>query len=237
MAKSIHQGKNMQALLFAFHQEESAVLSLLFQQAGFIVQTAKKLEAAVENWPAQPVDLICIVLDSDLQKEISTIKQLRSHAVVPMVVITDPLTENLEIALLEAGVDLIVSRPYGFRLLLARIRAILRRTAGVPFHSLPTMTSGGLVLDPSNRSIQIEEKEIKRLTQLEFRLLYTLMVHAGQIIPTDNIVEHVWGYSGEGNRELVRGLVQRLRSKVEPDKRNPRYIMTEKGIGYYLNKT
>jgi DNA-binding response OmpR family regulator len=96
------------------------------------------------------------------------------------------------------------------------------------------MTRGELILDPGTRSVQVESNEPKRLTQLEFRLLYTLMTHVGQIIPTESIVEQVWGFSGEGNRELVRGLVQRLRSKVEPDKRNPRYVMTEKGLGYYL---
>jgi DNA-binding response OmpR family regulator len=73
------------------------------------------------------------------------------------------------------------------------------------------------------------------LTHLEFRLLYTLMTHAGQVIPTERIVENVWGYDGEGNRELVRGLVQRLRSKVEPDPRQPVYILTEAGIGYYFS--
>ncbi|NIP44340.1 MAG: DNA-binding response regulator, partial [candidate division Zixibacteria bacterium] len=70
-----------------------------------------------------------------------------------------------------------------------------------------------------------------RLTQLEFRLIYTLMIRAGQIIPTDQIVEHVWGYAGEGNRELVRGLVQRLRAKIETNPRTPQYILTESGIG------
>jgi DNA-binding response OmpR family regulator len=227
----------MQALIFSFHQEESAVISLLLQQAGFIVNSAKKLEPAVENWPDQPLDLICIVLDSDAEREIPTIKQLRGHAVVPMLLIMDPVSEGVEVALLEAGVDLVIFRPYGLRSLLARIRALLRRTVGMPFHSLPTMTRDDLILDPSNRTVQVGETEPQKLTQLEFRLLYTLMVHVGQIIPTENIVEHVWGYTGEGNRELVRGLVQRLRSKVEPDKRNPHYIMTEKGIGYYLKKS
>jgi DNA-binding response OmpR family regulator len=225
----------MQALLFAFHQEESAVISLLLQQAGFIVSTSRKLEAAVENWPEEPLDLICIVMERDAEKEIPTIKQLRGHAVVPMLVIMDPVPEGVEVDLLEAGIDQIIFRPYGLRSLLARIRAMLRRSASMPFHSLPTMTRDGLVLDPSNRTAQVEDGEAQKLTQLEFRLLYTLLTHAGQIIPTENIVEHVWGYTGEGNRELVRGLVQRLRSKVEPDKRNPRYIMTEKGIGYYFN--
>ena len=84
--------------------------------------------------------------------------------------------------------------------------------------------------------VKVGDGESKRLTQLEFRLLYTLMTHAGQILPAQNIVEYVWGYEGEGNRELVRGLVQRLRSKVEPNNRNPCYIMTEPGIGYYFNR-
>ena len=83
--------------------------------------------------------------------------------------------------------------------------------------------------------MKVGEGDIKKLTQLEFRLFYVLLTHAGHIIPTENIVEHVWGYRGDGNRDLVRGLVQRLRSKVELDKGNPKYIMTEKGIGYYLD--
>ena len=224
----------MQAMLFAFHPEESSFLSLLLKQAGFEVHVTKYIKPSVENWPEQPIDLLCLVLDNDHQNNINTIKQLRGHTVVPMVVITDPLTEDAEIALIEAGVDLVVTRPFGFRLLLTRIKALLKRTVGVPFHGLPTMTRGSLVLDPSHRTVRIEENEIKKLTQLEFRLLYVLMTHPGQIIPTDNIVEHVWGYSGDGNRDLVRGLVQRLRSKVELDKRNPKIILTEKGIGYYL---
>jgi DNA-binding response OmpR family regulator len=82
----------------------------------------------------------------------------------------------------------------------------------------------------------VGEREPKRLTQLEFRLLYTLITHVGQIIPAEQLVEHVWGYAGDGNRELVRGLVQRLRSKVEVDPRHPDYIITEVGIGYYFKR-
>ena len=119
---------------------------------------------------------------------------------------------------------------------LAQIRAILRRSAGVPFFSLPTLTQKDVMLDPTDRTVRVGEQDPKRLTQLEFRLLYTLMTHVGQIIPTDKIVEHVWGYSGEGNRELVRGLVQRVRSKIEAEPHKPEYILTEVGIGYYFSR-
>jgi DNA-binding response OmpR family regulator len=121
-------------------------------------------------------------------------------------------------------------------LLLAQIRAVLRRSGGVPFFSLPNLTQAGLMLDPSTRTVQVYDAPPNRLTHLEFRLLYTLMTHAGQILPPERIVESVWGYAGEGNRELVRGLVQRLRSKVEPDPRHPVFILTEPGIGYFFAK-
>ena len=212
------------------------MLTLILQQAGFNVRSVRELGKVIEEWPEQPLDLICITLPHEHQKELVTMRQLRAHTVVPMVVICDTLREDQEIALLEDGIDMVVIRPYGVRLLLARIRALLRRTVGMPFFSLPNMTQGEIMLDPATRTVQVGEKPLQHLTQLEFRLLYTLMTHVGQIIPTENIVEHVWGFSGEGNRDLVRGLVQRLRAKVEPDRHNPQYIMTEQGIGYYFNR-
>jgi DNA-binding response OmpR family regulator len=105
----------------------------------------------------------------------------------------------------------------------------------MPFFSLPILSQSGVMVDPSNRTIQVENRAEERLTQLEFRLLFTLMTHAGRVIPTETLVEHVWGFSGEGNRGLVRGLVQRLRSKVEPDPAKPKYIITEPGLGYRFN--
>jgi DNA-binding response OmpR family regulator len=69
---------------------------------------------------------------------------------------------------------------------------------------------------------------------LEFRLLYALMTHSGRVIPAENLVEYVWGYGGEGSRSLVRGLIQRLRAKIEADPSNPRHILTEAGIGYFF---
>ena len=224
----------MQALLIAFHPEESSFLSFLLKQAGFEVHVSKYLKPSVENWPEHPLDLLCLVLENEIEKQLNSIKQLRGHTIVPMLVIVDPLTEDQEITLLEAGVDLVVTKPYGGRLLIARIKALMRRTAGVPYRNLPVLSLGPIVLDPSQRTVQVSEGTSQHLTQLEFRLLYVLLTHAGQIIPTENIVEHVWGYSGDGNRELVRGLVQRLRSKIESDKTNPQFILTEKGLGYYL---
>ena len=226
----------MQAILFSPHADEANVFQVILQQAGFMVRAAQSLDQAIETWPENPADLILIVLTGEHSKSFVQIKQLRAHTAVPILLITDPLPDEFFVNYLEAGADLVVIRPYSVRGLLAQIRAVLRRSSGIPFFSLPTLTQRNVHLNPSDRTVQVGDLEPKRLTQLEFRLLYTLMIHIGQIIPTERIVESVWGYAGEGNRELVRGLVQRLRSKVEVDPRQPEYILTEVGIGYYFKR-
>lgn len=226
----------MQALLFSPFADEAAVLTLVLQQAGFSVRSVRSLDQAIEAWPEQPPDLIMVTVDDDRQKTIKHIEQIRMFSATPICVISDLVAEDTQVALYDGGTDLLVLRPYSVRVLLAQIKALLRSSSGVPFFSLPTLSQLDVSLDPSTRMVQVGELQPKRLTQLEFRLLYTLMTHPGQIIPTDKIVEHVWGYTGGGNRKIVRGLVQRLRSKVEPDPKNPRYIQTELGIGYYFNR-
>ena len=227
----------MQALLFSPHPEETGVFQLILQQAGFMVRTVQNLDHAIESWPEQPSDLVFISLSgSDLFKDLPRIKQIRAHTVVPIITIADIISEEIQIEFLEAGVDLVILRPYSVRLLLAQIRTILRCSSGVPFFSLPTLTQRDVILDPATRTVIVGEGQPKHLTQLEFRLLYTLMTHAGQIIPTERIIESVWGYSEEGNRELVRGLVQRLRAKIESSTREPQYILTEQGVGYFFSR-
>jgi DNA-binding response OmpR family regulator len=226
----------MQAILFSPYADEASVLQVILQQAGFMVHTARNLDQAIESWPENPADLIVVVLTGEHSKSLIQIRQLRGHTVVPMLLVSDPVTEDLHVNYLDAGADLLVIRPYSIRVFFAQIRAILRRGASVPFFSLPTLTQKDVRLDPANRTVQVGDRDPSRLTQLEFRLLYTLMTHTGQIIPAEQIVEHVWGYTGEGNRELVRGLVQRLRSKVESDPHQPDYILTEAGIGYYFSR-
>ncbi|MEW6716976.1 MAG: response regulator transcription factor [Chloroflexota bacterium] len=226
----------MQAILFSPHADEAAILTTVLQQAGFTVRAIRDLDQAMEAWPERPADLILLTLSGSKEGALKQIKQMRIQTAVPFIVITDTLPEDLQVDILEAGADLVISRPYGVRFLLAQIKTLLRRSAGVPFFSLPTLTQSGVTLDPSARTVTVGDRQPNRLTQLEFRLLYTLITNPGRVIPSENLVESVWGYSGEGNRELVRGLIQRLRTKVEPDPSKPRYILTEAGIGYYFNR-
>lgn len=225
----------MQALLFSPLADEIAVLTAILQQAGLSVRSVRNYPRAVENWPEKPADLIMVSLHENSVTR-GQLGLLSAHSDVPLIVITDPISEDAQVDLMEAGVDLVVSRPFGVRLLLAQIKGQLRRSSGVPYFSLPTLHQAGMTLDPASRTVQVKGDKPKRLTQLEFRLLYTFITHPGQIIPAENLVELVWGYSGDGNRELVRGLVQRLRAKIEPEPRKPIFVMTEPGVGYFFNQ-
>ncbi|MBM4464727.1 MAG: response regulator transcription factor [Chloroflexi bacterium] len=220
----------MYALLVAEDPDEAAILSLVLQRVGLAVVTSGNLGRAMRSWPERPADLVVVALYH--VEPLAQVRCVRTETEVALVLIVDSIEENLHYTLLESGADLVVKRPFSARLLVAQMRALLRRIGGVPVFSLPILSLSGLTLDPATRTVQIVGRPPVRLTHLEFRLLYTLMIHRGQVIPTETIVERVWGYSGEGDRDLVRGLISRLRAKVEKDPRNPYYILTVPGVGY-----
>ena len=226
----------METLIYATHPGETSVLGAIVQEAGSSFRSVKDIDTAVESVMQRPVDLTLLSINGDSTRYLQVIRQLRVHTLIPFVMIVDPLPEDAQVELLDAGADMVITRPFGIRLLAAQLRGLLRRAGGLPFHVLPSLTQSGVTLDPSTRTVTVGSSESIRLTSLEFRLLYTFITHPGQIIPAENLVEYVWGYSGDGNRELVRGLVQRLRSKIEPDQGNPVYIMTEPGIGYMFTR-
>jgi DNA-binding response OmpR family regulator len=219
----------MYAMLLAQNVDERAVLSLVLQRAGLAVTTGYDLERAMKSWLDRPSDLIVMSLKGDL---LAHIRRARAESPVPVVVVVDPPDEDIHCALLEAGADLVVARPFSARLLIAQVQALMRRAGTVPLFSLPTLSQAGLTLDSVNRTVDVAGWRSRRLTHLEFRLLYTLMSHRGQVLPSEVIVERVWGYGGRGDKELVRGLVSRLRAKIEPEPRSPRYIRTVPGVGY-----
>jgi DNA-binding response OmpR family regulator len=225
----------MYALLLAEDSDESALLSLVLQRAGLTVTTAKDINRAMDTWQERPTDVVLLALSSPSPQD--QVGRVRAEGHVPLIIVVDSIDEELHYAILEMGVDLVITRPFSARLLIAQVRALLRRAGSVPIFSLPSLSLGGLTLDPATRTVEVSSRPSRRLTHLEFRLLYTLMINRGQVLPTDTIVERVWGYSGRGDRELVRGLISRLRTKVEADPRNPSYILTIPGVGYSFQGT
>jgi len=224
----------MVAYLLDHDADEAAVLMVVLQRAGVSARSARDLDRVLQAWNDQPAELVVVAIKRGLlaSQVGPQISQIRAQSDVPVVLVTDLLDEDIQIGLYEAGVDLIVTRPYSARLLIAQIRVLMRRTGGLPFFSMPVMALRDLMLDPSAHTVKVADRPAVRLTQLEFRLLYTLMIHPGQVIPSETLVEHVWGFNGQGDRDLVRGLIRRLRAKVEPDPQMPIYIQTIPGVGY-----
>ncbi|NSW53174.1 MAG: response regulator transcription factor [Anaerolineae bacterium] len=222
----------MQAFVCTTQQEEAVCLKSALQASGFLVKLVKDPSEMIEVWPNTSIDLVVISIDITGERITQLVSQIRNQANAAIIVIGEMLRERHQIALYHAGADLVLCRPYSSGMLMAQVKALLRRITGVPYYSLPTLTIGRLMLEPSSRSVRIGEAEPQHLTQLEFRLLYTLMTHPGQVLTSEFIVDSVWGYSDSGNRDLVRGLVKRLRGKIEEEPKNPVYIRTISGVGY-----
>jgi len=223
----------MNAILWANGADEAAILVLVLQRAGFAVRQARKLDDVFQQYPEKPTDFIFLAAKEEIL--LKSVNQIRAISDVPIGVVLSPSAEEVIITLLDAGVDLLVERPYSSLKLIAQIKALMRRASGMQLYALPELVQQNVVLDPGSRMVTVPGQPKIRLTQLEFRLLYTLMIHPGQIIPTETLVEHVWGYSGQGDRDLVRGLIKRLRAKVEQDPHTPRIILNEPGVGYLFN--
>lgn len=221
------------ALLYAEDADEYSILSIILQQAGLIAKPIKTLaELTSDGDGAIPVQMVLAAVSSVdvFEQFFSSQSTLAQHR--PLVIITDPISEKIQCRYLEKNADIIAQRPFSSRLLLAQIRVLLRRANTIPAAHLPPLKFPELIVDPATRTVKIHEKSARRLTQLEFRLLYTLMIYRGQVVTIEKIVETVWGYDDQGDRELVRGLVSRLRGKIEKNPQKPSIIITVPGIGY-----
>jgi len=222
----------MYALLITEDPDEVAVFSTILQRAGLAVTSVKDLERAMQGWADRPADIIMVSLAMPSLRD--QVRRIRAETVAPLIMAVRTIDEAEQCELLNLGADLIIASPFSLKLLIAQIRVLLRRAGNIPVFTLPPLMVRDVTLDPATRTVQVVDKAAQRLTQLEFRLLYILMVHRGQIIPTETIVERVWGYTGQGDRDLVRGLISRLRMKIENDSHHPTYILTAPGIGYFF---
>jgi DNA-binding response OmpR family regulator len=221
----------MQAFLIAGDSDEREVLTFVLRHAGLAVSPGTDLARILTNWSELPADLILLAHDAP-QPAAEQVKAIRAVTEAPVIVLCEPPSEEQLLELLRAGADLVLARPAAPRLIAEYARVVLRRSGAIPAFMLPPLDLREISLDPATRTVDVAGRDPCRLTQLEFRLLYVLMTNRNQVVPTEVIVERVWGYSGEGDRDLLRGLVSRLRHKIEPDPDTPRFIETISGIGY-----
>jgi DNA-binding response OmpR family regulator len=218
-------------MVIATDQNEKEIIAFVLKRTGLAVASSSDHQRVLKNWTEHPADLMVVALLEN-QAPIKITEEVRTVTQIPLLVIVDRISEKDRCDLLQNGVDVILDRPVSSQVLGAQVQALLRRSAAIPSFVLPTLSLNEITLDPSARTVAVSGKETCRLTQLEFRLLYTLMTNRGQVVPLDVLVERVWGYTGGGSRDLVRGLVSRLRRKIEPDPENAHFLETIPGVGY-----
>ena len=158
---------------------------------------------------------------------------MRKESALPIMMLTARGEEADLVRALELGADDYLTKPFSPRTLVARVKALLRRSG----HEGGTQTRvGELALDSDQLMLRIGEREI-RITPLESRLLQLLLANAGQVVHTDRLLVHVWGHRGGGDRQLLKQLMHRLRQKIGDDPEQPRWLSTVPSVGYMLRSS
>jgi DNA-binding response OmpR family regulator len=162
------------------------------------------------------------------------IRRESRNADVPILMLTARREESEKVLGLDSGADDYLTKPFGVRELVARIRALLRRrrsTAGTAGPHAPAVTVGSLNIEPARRQARLENRDIE-LTAHEFDLLYLLAANRGIVFTRESLVQRVWGDDLHVTERSVDSLVKRVRRKIEADQANPRFIITVWGAGY-----
>jgi len=222
----------MRVVIFGDDREQLEFDALVLRQAGLQPVTTTEERKFLSICAEEAPDLIVIDATSKEMDLISLLSKVRSESGVPIMTVSPKREEEYILQALDRGADDYLVKPHTPRMLAARVRTLLRRTRPMPLSVLEPITIQGLTLDPEQRLVVTPDGSTVHLTNLEFRLLFLLVRNPERVVPSETIVERVWGYGGEGETALVKNLVSRLRHKVETDSANPRYIKTVPGIGY-----
>ena len=190
---------------------------------------------ALERWAKEIPDLILIDINLPTVRVIHLVKQLRNETVIPILVLTRDMNEDDILDTYEVGADECIVKPINPSLFIAKVKAWLRHSWSMPFETLEPLTVGRVKLHPSERTVQIGGYQPVKLTNLEMRVVLSLMTKAGRTLSSDELIQQIWGYTAEGDRSTLKNLVYRLRRKIEDDPAQPQIIQTVGNAGYRLS--
>ncbi|HEU0247890.1 MAG TPA: response regulator transcription factor [Gaiellaceae bacterium] len=164
-------------------------------------------------------------------------REIRSRSDVPILMLTAKASEDERVGGLALGADDYLTKPFSPRELVARVRAVLRRTQGteIPLVEVLSYDSGALEIDTVQHEVRRDGESVE-LTPNEYRLLVTLARYPGRVYSRFELINHVQGYDFEGYERTIDAHVKNLRKKIEPDPKRPRYVETVFGVGYRLAK-
>jgi len=207
-------------------------IQLNLEQDGFQVITAYNGKEALEQVRTQLPDLVLLDIMMPDINGFEVLKKIREVSNVPVIMLTAKGEEDDRIQGLELGADDYITKPFSPRELVSRIRAVLRRTKTFQEDQVDLIeVDDRLTIDFSRREVWVEGEKVD-LRPTEYRLLYHLVQNAGWVNTHEQLLSKVWGFEYQDEPHYVRLYVNYLRKKLEEDPSNPKYILTERGVGY-----
>lgn len=227
--------------VFVVEDEESFVEALVIglRREGFKVEVARDGAEALATFDAVKPDIV--LLDVMLPKVSGTdvCRELRKKSKVPIIMVSAKGAEIDTVVGLEVGADDYIVKPYRMRELIARIRAVLRRSelnlSDTDQISLGTVRVGDVTINPEQHVVTVRGNVVK-MPLKEFELLYVLIANAGRVLTRETLIDRVWGSDYFGDTKTLDVHIKRLRAKVEVDQLHPSRVMTIRGLGYKYEK-
>jgi two-component system, OmpR family, KDP operon response regulator KdpE len=198
---------------------------------GYEVDAAADGVEALDHAAVRAPDLIVLDLNMPVLGGLEVTRQIRGWSPVPILVLSVREDESDKIAALDAGADDYLTKPFGVGELLARVRALLRRSDPTGDRPPPVFDNGSIQIDMRTRRVVRDGQDV-HLTKTEWSLLDAFTAASGKLLTHRWLLEQVWGGGYEDDVEVLRVFVSQLRKKIEPDPHRPGAIVTEPGVGY-----
>jgi two-component system response regulator RegX3 len=210
-------------------------LTVGLRREGFRVTVAGDGVAALERFGEVDPDLVLLDVMLPRLSGLDVCREIRGKSPVPIIMVTAKTAEIDAVVGLEVGADDYVAKPYRLRELVARIRAVLRRaeqrTEPITENGASLLEVGDVAVDPERHEVTVRGEQV-RMPLKEFELLTLLLENAGRVLTRDIIIDRAWGSDYHGDTKTLDVHIKRLRTKIEDDPRNPRRIVTIRGLGY-----
>ena len=210
-------------------------LAYNLEQAGYRAASAASAEDALAMAQRTRPDLVLLDIGLPGMDGLDAVRRFKDQYDLPVIFLTARRRELDEVLGLELGADDYVTKPFDFDVLLAHIKAVLRRFDAVPsvMDKTSLVTAGDLVIDPAAHSVTIGGRGVE-LSPREFDLLHTLALEPRRVFPVDELLRQVWGAEFIGQPQVVYVHVRWLREKIESDPNHPQRLVTVRGVGYKL---
>ncbi len=223
----------MKVLIVDDDRPSLKMTAFLLREEGYAVFTADNGQDALRMIDEKAPDLVVLDVMMPGMDGWEVTRQLRRTTNLPIIILSAKGETSDRVFGLDLGADDYLAKPFEPSELLARVRSVMRRaeafTFGEPQNQL---TVSGFRLDPVNNTVTLPSGRVIELTPIEFRLLHYLARNNGRVLTHDQLLSTVWGYDNEGYSNQVAVYIRRLRTKLEPDADNPRFLLTARGIGY-----